>query len=129
MTAQLPFHITVARQLGSGGSELGQRIACRMGFVYLDRQILKQAAEELGMNETDLSHREERIQSFWIRTFEAFTTGCPEFMMSSPPLRIISDERLIDAEQRVLLRLVDRGLLRDLRPVRFPSTRRPGPVA
>ncbi len=109
MTAPLPFQITVARQLGSGGSELGQRLACRLGFAYLDRQILQHAARELGMSEAELAHREERIQSFWARMVESFSTGCPEFMMSTPPPRIISDEALIDAEQRVLPRLVAEG--------------------
>ena len=109
MSEPLPFHITIARQLGSGGSELGQRIACRLGFAYLDRQILQQAAEELGMSEAELAHREERIQSFWVRMLEAFSTGCPEYMMSTPPPKIVSDERLIEAEQRVLLRLSTQG--------------------
>jgi cytidylate kinase len=109
MTAPLPFQITVARQLGSGGSELGQRLACRLGFAYLDRQILQHAARELGMSEAELAHREERIQSFWARMVESFSTGCPEFLMTTPPPRIISDEALIDAEQRVLPRLAAEG--------------------
>jgi cytidylate kinase len=109
MSEPLPFHITIARQLGSGGSELGQRLACRLGFAYLDHQILQQAAKELGMSEAELAHREERIQSFWVRMVEAFSTGCPEYMMSTPPPKIISDERLVEAEQQVLLRLSAQG--------------------
>ncbi len=109
MAEPLPFHITVARQLGSGGSELGQRIACRLGFAYLDRQILQQAAKELGMREEELAHREERVQSFWVRMVEAFSAGCPEYMMSTPPPKIISDETLIEAEQQVLMRLACQG--------------------
>jgi CMP/dCMP kinase len=109
MTETKPFHITIARQLASGGSDLGQRIARRLGFAYIDRQILKCAAEELGMTEAELSHREESIQSFWVRLMEVFSTTCAEYTLSTPPLRIISDDRLIEAEQRVLLRLVSRG--------------------
>ena len=64
MNATPSFHITIARQLASGGSDLGRRIACRLGFLYLDREILQNAAEELGMSEEELSAREERIQAF-----------------------------------------------------------------
>ena len=103
------FHITIARQLASGGADLGQRIAQRLGFAYLDRQILRNAAEELGMSEAELSFREERIQSFWVRLMEAFSTSCAEYTLSTPPPRVISDDRLIEAEQRVLTRLASRG--------------------
>ena len=109
MTTPLPIQITVSRQLGSGGSELGQRLACRLGFAFLDRQILQQAARELGMNETELAHREERIQNFWVRTMEAFSTGCFEYAISAPPPRVVTDDALIKAEQRALLRLAAEG--------------------
>jgi cytidylate kinase len=109
MNPALPFHITISRQLGSGGSELGERIARRMKFAFMDRQILDHACQELGMSEEELGHREERIQGFWTRMLEAFATGCPEYMPTLPPPRIISDETLIDAEQRVLLRLAAQG--------------------
>jgi cytidylate kinase len=103
------FHITIARQLGSGGRELGQRIARRLGLAYLDRQILQNAAEELGMTEDELAHREERIQSFWIRMLEAYASSSPEYTLGTPPLKVFSDDRLIDAEKHVLLRLCSRG--------------------
>jgi cytidylate kinase len=110
MTVPLPIQITVSRQLGSGGSELGQRLAGRLGFAYLDRQILQQAARELGMSEAELAHREERIQNFWIRTMEAFSSSCFEYMISSAPLpRVITDDALIEAEQRVLWQLTAGG--------------------
>ncbi len=105
----LPFQITIARQIGSGGAELGQRIARRLGLVYLDRQILQQASQELGVSESELSHREERIQSFWVRMMENFSTGSPEHLICGSLPRAISDDALIEAEQRVLLGFAARG--------------------
>lgn len=105
----LPFQITIARQIGSGGAELGQRIAQRLGLVYLDREILQQASEALGMEEAELSHREERIQGFWTRLMENFAPGCPEHMICESIPRTVSDDALIEAEQRVLLRFASRG--------------------
>jgi cytidylate kinase len=109
MTLQLPFQITLDRQIGSGGAELGQRIAGRLGFAYIDRQILQQAAQELGMSEEQLSDRDERVQKFWARMMESFSADSPEHLICSPPFRIISDDALIEAEQRVMLRLAGRG--------------------
>jgi len=109
MAEDLPFHITIARQLGSGGSYLAQRLAHRLGFVYLDHQILEQAARELDISDTELVRREERTQSFWAKLLETFATGCPEDIQSPLPLRLISDDELIAAEHKVLLRLAARG--------------------
>jgi cytidylate kinase len=109
MTLQFPFQITIDRQVGSGGAELGQRIAGRLGFAYLDRQILQQAAQELGMSEDQLAGRDERVQNFWVRMMESFSADSPEHLICNPPFRIISDDALIEAEQRVMLRLARRG--------------------
>jgi hypothetical protein len=87
MADDRPFHITIARQLGSGGSYLAQRLAHRLGFVYLDHQILEQAARELDTSGSELARREERTQSFWTKLLQTFATGCPEGIQSPPPLR------------------------------------------
>jgi cytidylate kinase len=62
MADDLPFHITIARQLGSGGSYLAQRLNHRLGFVCLDHQILEQAAREPGISDLELVRREERTR-------------------------------------------------------------------
>jgi cytidylate kinase len=51
MSEQLPCVITISRMLGSGGAYLGQRIASRLGIVYADREIVRQAAETLKVSE------------------------------------------------------------------------------
>lgn len=77
------FHITIARQLGSGGGELARRIAGKLNVNYMDRQILQQAAVELEIPEADLAHREERIKNFWARMLETFSTASSDYMI--PP--------------------------------------------
>jgi cytidylate kinase len=109
MTLHYPFQITIDRQVGSGGAELGQRIAARLGFAYLDRQILQQAAQELGTSEEQLADRDERVQSFWVRMMASFSADSPEHLICTPPFQIISDDALIEAEQNVMLRLARRG--------------------
>lgn len=43
--------ITVARQFGSGGRELGRRLAEELGFEYYDREILTAIAEHTSLAE------------------------------------------------------------------------------
>ena len=42
--------ITVSRQFGSGGRELGRRLADVLGYDYYDREIIESLAEEQGMD-------------------------------------------------------------------------------
>ena len=41
-----PFVINIGRQLGSGGREIGKRLAERFGIAYYDKEILSLAAQE-----------------------------------------------------------------------------------
>ncbi|HAA04090.1 MAG TPA: hypothetical protein DCE18_12015 [Syntrophobacteraceae bacterium] len=57
---QINIAITISRELGSGGSHIGKLVANRLGYAYIDRQILQMAAKELGVDEAELSIRRER---------------------------------------------------------------------
>ena len=41
--------ITVGRQYGSGGREIGTMLAQQLGIAYYDDMLLKEAAEESGL--------------------------------------------------------------------------------
>lgn len=43
--------ITISREFGSGGRELGRRIADLLGFDYYDREIITAIAEKTGFHE------------------------------------------------------------------------------
>ena len=43
--------ITISRQFGSGGRELGKRLADRLNWDYYDREIIETLAEEHGLDE------------------------------------------------------------------------------
>ena len=42
--------ITVGRQYGSGGREIGTMLAKQLGIAYYDDMLLKEAAEESGLS-------------------------------------------------------------------------------
>lgn len=65
MTELPPLVITISRQMGSGGAEIGQMLAKRLDWACLDREIVTQAAELLAAPVESLSHREESAPRFW----------------------------------------------------------------
>ena len=49
------YVITIARELGSGGSRIGRMLAQRLGYGFYDREILRLAAIDSGINEEILA--------------------------------------------------------------------------
>lgn len=58
--------ITISREFGSGGRELGKRMADILGFDYYDREIISAIAENKGLNE---SYVESVLENHGWRTF------------------------------------------------------------
>jgi cytidylate kinase len=97
----LPTVITISRQLGSGGAYLGQQLAEQLGIVYLDREIVIQAAKQLQVLEEDLESRDEKKTSFWKSAFQLSAYNPPEMYMP-PEIYIPSDQDLYQAESEVI---------------------------
>ena len=101
--------ITISRQFASGGAFLGQALARRLGFAYFDREILRQAAEQLGQEEAVLSNREERLSGFFEKVVQPFIYGSPDTAYMPPPLQPYVDDRTIfDAEAEAIRVFADR---------------------
>lgn len=73
-----PFVITISRQLGSGGAYIGQQLAKNLNVLYLDREIICQAAKQFSMLEEDLEARDEKVKSFWESLLQPFTLCDPD---------------------------------------------------
>ena len=97
--------ITISRQMGAGGSFIGQIIAKRLGLKYVDREVLHLAAKEFGCDEETLEARSERVSSFWERIFSGLSLGAPEAKYTPTPLRNFSDRELFNKQTEILKRI------------------------
>ena len=59
---------------GSGGDEIGKLVAERLGYLYLDEDIVARAAAESGLEPRDVAS-EERRKSLASRLLETFAEG------------------------------------------------------
>ena len=55
--------ITIGRQFGSGGKEVGIRVARELGIPCYDKELLKEAARQSGLSEKILESFDERPKS------------------------------------------------------------------
>lgn len=52
--------ITISREFGSGGREVGKRLAEKLGFAYYDSEIVKLLTKETGLSEKYIENISER---------------------------------------------------------------------
>lgn len=96
------FTVTIARQLGSGGSEIGRDLANALGVRCIDREIISQTALQLDLLDHEIAAREERVMPFWERMLTGFVVGAPEAAYVPPPVLTPSDSEIFEAETQVL---------------------------
>jgi cytidylate kinase len=64
--------ITISHELGSGGSEIGQAVADRLGYRCVGQELISDAAQRYGLLEDKLSHLDEAKPGLFER-FDAET--------------------------------------------------------
>lgn len=54
------IYITIGREFGSGGREIGKKVAQALGIPYYDKELLAVAAEESGLSHEFLQNYDEK---------------------------------------------------------------------
>ena len=106
MTEAVPYVITISRQLGSGGAFLGQRLAFRLNALYLDHEIVRQAAQELKIPEENLVVRDEKVTSRWQSVLQSFVDST-SWAYDPPPLDTLNDKNLYKVESDIITRIAN----------------------
>ena len=65
--------ITIGRQFGSGGKEIGEKVAQRLGYAFYDKEILTMAAENSGFSPAAMQHYDEKPSGSLI--YSLYMTG------------------------------------------------------
>jgi cytidylate kinase len=66
--------VCVSHTTGSGGGEVGKRVAEQLGYLYVDEEIVSRAAAQGGLEPGDVAD-EERRQSFAARVLQTLAEG------------------------------------------------------
>ena len=73
--------ITIARSYGSGGRTLGKLLAKELGIHCYDRELLRMASEQSGINEALFGQVDEKVKTI-INIILVRTGMIPETMIS-----------------------------------------------
>ena len=58
--------ITIGRQYGSGGREIGEKLAEQLGYTYYDTLILEKASKESGITQSVMKRYDEQLADKWL---------------------------------------------------------------
>ncbi|HWP27977.1 MAG TPA: cytidylate kinase-like family protein [Chloroflexota bacterium] len=75
--------VTVSRQFASGGGEVAQEVARRLGATLVDREIIDEVARRLGVPDEVVLEKDERAESLVARLARSLRLSYPDLAM--PP--------------------------------------------
>lgn len=94
--------ITISRQFGSGGREVGKRLADELGFAYYDKQIITAVAEKSSLDAGYIETiREQRPMPSFSLTFGR--------TFSYPDIAEQNYTKILLAEQQVIEEIAKKG--------------------
>ena len=80
--------VTIDREFGSGGHEVGRRLAERFGISFYDEELISRAAANTGYHEEYIKENDEKAPDYSV---SSFFTGVDMFQ-SSPYTKIQEEE-------------------------------------
>jgi cytidylate kinase len=115
--ARVPVQlITISREYGAGGSELGVLLGEKLGWPVLDHELVRQLAARLSCEEGEVKAMDEHAPSFFERLAAAAIVTAPESRAHSSPWSTDPDcvataarEVLLEAAQTTPLIVVGHG--------------------
>lgn len=97
--------ICIGRQYGSGGREVGEYLAKKLGIPCYDKLLVSQSAKEAGMSEEHMSQTEERADATaWMLSGNPFADSAAIAHNFYTP-----SQRIFDAERDTICRLANQG--------------------
>ena len=99
------YAIAIGRQFGSGGREVGQRVAQLLDINYFDKQLLLEASKASGINQEMFEAADERTPKFFPSLWPLNLAMAGSTFIGDTPM---SDDSIYNAQCQVMKDLVDR---------------------
>lgn len=83
--------VTIAREYGSGGAEVGRRVAERLGWKFVDREIIERVAAMGNVDRNWAEEADEHCCAWWERVLRGFRHGGPEVYVGGADMGVDRD--------------------------------------
>src|SRR6202140_2942467 len=101
--------VTIEREYGSGGGEIAQLLATRLGWKVWDQLLTEEIARLANCSKAAGEQREERTDPLYYRLFKSFLRGSYEGSINAPKLNLVDSETILRTTRRVVEHAAERG--------------------
>lgn len=101
--------LTVEREYGSGGGEIAQLLAERLGWKLWDQRLTEEIARLANCPKAVVEVREEKNDPLYYRLFRSFMRGSYEGSLNAPKLNVVDSETILRLTERVVLHAAKTG--------------------
>lgn len=101
------FIITIGRQFGSGGREIGEALAKKLGIPFYDKELISMAAKESGINSEVFDHVDERATNSLLYSLSMGLYSFGNNFNNSSDLPV--NDRLYILQHQIIKKLADEG--------------------
>jgi cytidylate kinase len=101
--------VTIEREYGSGGGDIAQLLATRLGWKLWDQQLTEEIARLANCPKSIVEVREERTDPLYYRLFKSFLRGSYEGSLNAHKLNLVDSETILKFTQRVVEHAAKRG--------------------
>ena len=101
--------VTIEREYGSGGGEIAQLLAKRLGWKLWDQLLTEEIARLAECSKAVVELREERTDPLYYRLFKSFLRGSYEGSLNAHKLKVVDSESILKLTERVVLRAAKTG--------------------
>jgi len=101
--------ITIEREYGSGGGEIAQLLANRLGWNLWDQKLTEEIARLANCPKNVVEVREEKNDPLYYRLFKSFMRGSYEGSINAPNLKLVDSETIFRMTKRVVEHAAESG--------------------
>lgn len=100
------FIVTIARQYGSGGREVGQKLAELTGYKFYDKDLITLAAQKSGLSQDALHHVDEKAANSLLYTL---ALGSSVYSHGMEHVNLPINDRLFVVQSEIIKELAANG--------------------
>ena len=100
--------VCVSHTTGSGGEEVGRRVAEQLGYLYVDEDIVARAAAAGGLEPKDIADEEQR-KSYARRILETLAEGDPAMWTTTAPVELVRPADIRGLIRETVIQTAARG--------------------
>lgn len=97
--------ITIARQYGSGGRTVGEMLSKKLGIHYYDKELMRLASEDSGINEALFVNADEKVKS--TRLFHIAKSAYSGELIPPESDDFTSTDNLFNYQAKIIRRLAE----------------------